>query len=231
MINYLTSILSSRNSNSQTYRWLVCIALIYATVAISNKSNAKFIKNEGFHQTKPYVYKKDDDIYDEFYADIYDELMNTSARSEWELVQMIRITSPDTNNSVFLDIGSGTGLLLFLLQDVIGIDKSYGFDINEKSIKIAKLVNPYKHIKFNNSNKMNNILKDINIVTMIDVLHHVPQKEKIPFLLNILNQIPRGSQIIIKDLDPLPRWMAIANRITDYFSTNSKVSYISSNEI
>ena len=109
MINYLTSILSSRNSNSQTYRWLVCIALIYATVAISNKSNAKFIKNEGFHQTKPYVYKKDDDIYDEFYADIYDELMNTSARSEWELVQMIRITSPDTNNSVFLDIGSGTG--------------------------------------------------------------------------------------------------------------------------
>ena len=105
-------------------------------------------------------------------------------------------------NAKVLDIGSGTGLLLFLLQDVIGIDKSYGFDINEKSIKIAKLVNPYKHIKFNNSNNsnnMNNILKDINIVTMIDVLHHVPQKEKIPFLLNILNQIPRGSQIIIKE--------------------------------
>jgi len=109
MIKYITSILSSKNANSQTYRWLVGIALIYATVAISNKSNAKFIKNEGFHQTKPYVYKKDDDIYDEFYADIYDELMNTSARSEWELVQMIRITSPDTNNSVFLDIGSGIG--------------------------------------------------------------------------------------------------------------------------
>jgi len=134
-------------------------------------------------------------------------------------------------NAKVLDIGSGTGLLLFLLQDVIGIDKSYGFDINKKSIKIAKLVNPYKHIKFNNSNNMNNILKDINIVTMIDVLHHVPQNEKIPFLLNILNQIPSGSQIIIKDLDPLPRWMAIANRITDYFSTNSKVSYISSDEI
>ena len=137
-------------------------------------------------------------------------------------------------NAKVLDIGSGTGLLLFLLQDVIGIDKSYGFDINEKSIKIAKLVNPYKHIKFinsNNSNNMNKILKDINIVTMIDVLHHVPQKEKISFLLKILNHIPSGSQIIIKDLDPLPRWMAIANRITDYLSTNSKVSYISSNEI
>jgi len=179
------------------------------------KSNVKYYKilkniySGSFISTHQYITT----IFRPFYAPIS------------EIIEWVPI------NAKVLDIGSGTGLLLFLLQDVIGIDKSYGFDINEKSINIAKLVNPYKHIKFKNSNNMNNILKDINIVTMIDVLHHVPQKEKIPFLLNILNQIPRGSQIIIKDLDPLPRWMAIANRITDYFSTNSKVSYISSNEI
>lgn len=148
MINYLTSILSSRNSNSQTYRWLVGIALIYATVAISNKSNAKFIKNEGFHQTKPYVYKKDDDIYDEFYADIYDELMNTSARSEWELVQMIRITSPDTNNSVFLDIGSGTGYTVNTLTQ--NGYSAYGVDNSQKMIEYAE--KKYPNIQLVNAN-------------------------------------------------------------------------------
>ena len=153
MINYLTSILSSRNSNSQTYRWLVGIALIYATVAISNKSDAKFIKNEGFHQTKPYVYKKDDDIYDEFYADIYDELMNTSARSEWELVQMIRITSPDTNNSVFLDIGSGTGYTVNELTQ--NGYRAYGVDNSQKMIEYAE--QKYPNIQLVNANVKNSM--------------------------------------------------------------------------
>lgn len=153
MINYLTSILSSRNSNNQTYRWLVGIALIYATVAISNKSDAKFIKNEGFHQTKPYVYKKDDDIYDEFYADIYDELMNTSARSEWELVQIIRITSPDTNNSVFLDIGSGTGYTVNELTQ--NGYRAYGVDNSQKMIEYAE--QKYPNIQLVNANVKNSM--------------------------------------------------------------------------
>ena len=148
MIKYITSILSSKNANSQIYRWLVGIALIYATVAISNKSNANFIKNEGFHQTKPYVYKKDDDIYDEFYAHIYDELTNTSVRSEWELVQMVRLTSPDTNHSVFLDIGSGTGYTVNELTKT-GY-KAYGVDKSPKMIEYAE--KKYPNIQFVTAN-------------------------------------------------------------------------------
>jgi SAM-dependent methyltransferase len=83
---------------------------------------------EGFQQKEPFVLKQNDETYDSFYAELYDGVNNTDTRSDKELSEIIKMTEPTTQNSVFLDIGSGTGYIVNQLQDagysVYGIDKS-----------------------------------------------------------------------------------------------------------
>lgn len=90
----------------------------------------RFIKNifdekqkEGFSQNENFILKLNNDIYDDFYVKQYDSLRP----SKDELTFVIQSTMP-TEESVFLDIGSGTGYILNELNelgyDVYGIDKS-----------------------------------------------------------------------------------------------------------
>jgi len=133
--------------------------------------------------------------------------------------------------SQVLDIGTGTGLLLFLLENNIGLGSSYGFDTNYESIEIAKSVNTHSHINFIPTVVDDNKLSEINTVTMIDVLHHVPQNETLNLLANLFEKAKVGTRFIIKDLNSTPYWMAVANRFTDYLSTKSTVSYIDMSDI
>jgi ubiquinone/menaquinone biosynthesis C-methylase UbiE len=109
-------------------------------------------KPEAFSQRDSFVLKQNEEIYDDFYAEIYDTLYNTKHRSQWELKKMLKLTDADTNNSTILDVGSGTGYVVNELQhagySVYGIDKSKDM-INESqkkypeiSIKHADVMDP-----------------------------------------------------------------------------------------
>jgi len=82
---------------------------------------------EGFHQNAPFVLKRDNQIYDSFYAMVYDDLYKTETRSDYEYKKIIEMTHP-SKKSEFLDVGSGTGHLVNNLNNAgfhaIGIDKS-----------------------------------------------------------------------------------------------------------
>jgi SAM-dependent methyltransferase len=82
---------------------------------------------EGFEQMAPFTLKRNDSIYDNFYATIYDDIHNTGPRTETEISEIVKIVQP-SNNSIFLDIGSGTGHLVNTLTQMgfnaHGIDKS-----------------------------------------------------------------------------------------------------------
>jgi len=69
----------------------------------------------------------DGDSYDDFYAKIYDKLHLPEDRAKTELSQILKITGAD-DNSVFLDVGSGTGETLRELAEsgakCVGVEKS-----------------------------------------------------------------------------------------------------------
>jgi SAM-dependent methyltransferase len=128
MIKYFNNLLTSTNSNNVVLKYLITIAMGYAVYSTYKSSNKNSTRYEGFYQREQFVLKRNEEIYDSFYAEIYDNLHDTKKRSQWELMKLLKHTEMDTRNSVILDVGSGTGYTLNELTSAgykaFGIEKS-----------------------------------------------------------------------------------------------------------
>lgn len=122
----MLSFLFSKNPKKYWLNLLTILGIILILFYFYKKQNlAPFY--EGFSQDTRFVSKFQDDKYDDFYAKIYDSLMVPKKRADYDVLKIIEMTEPD-KKSVFLDIGSGTGDLVYSLHSrgfkVFGIDKS-----------------------------------------------------------------------------------------------------------
>ena len=81
-------------------------------------------KHEGFTQNEPFILKSGADAYDDFYAEAYDDIFLPDDNAKATVKAILNATGA-SNNSKFLDVGSGTGSILKVLGNrCIGIDKS-----------------------------------------------------------------------------------------------------------
>jgi ubiquinone/menaquinone biosynthesis C-methylase UbiE len=103
--------------------FIICL-LILLSIFRSNYSKSS---KEGFEQKEQFIFKKGPSIYDNFYANVYDQIVNTNIESDFEIGTIINSTHP-TSKSVILDVGCRTGSRVSKLSDknleVIGIDSS-----------------------------------------------------------------------------------------------------------
>jgi SAM-dependent methyltransferase len=92
------------------------------------KQSVSLARQEGFVQGDKYILKENQNAYDDFYAQIYDDLMLPDKKSEYEVSKIIEMTEPSRYYSSFLDVGSGTGDMVNILKKngykACGIDKS-----------------------------------------------------------------------------------------------------------
>lgn len=110
------------------------------------------------------------------------------------------------NSSVF-DIGCGSGMFLSLAVKFRNPAFLGGVEISNNLIDNAKHV--LSDINNSVSVSLNvfdgyNIPKEIEkfkFIFLIDVLHHVPQKNQKSFLKNIYNNMSFGSTLVLKDID------------------------------
>jgi len=138
--------------NTILFRFLLFIVFIFIGITIY-KYFVKKAKPEGFQQNDRFVLKENEDIYDEFYSEIYDDLMQPDELIDFEISQIIQITQPSSQYSHFLDVGSGTGGVVHKLKragyNAVGIDKSKAMvDLSLKKypdliIKNENILNPH----------------------------------------------------------------------------------------
>lgn len=144
-------------------------------------------------------------------------------------VEILNFIKPE---SFVLDIGCGTGCFLLLASQLRNLSDGIGIDQNSKSISLAQKVNQNPKLQFLRINQIpENFYSKADIITFIDVFHHIPSQDKTLILETVCKNMRSGSRLIIKDLDPKPWWKALANRITDYVSTRSRVNYISQDNL
>lgn len=90
---------------------------------------------EGFSEKRELVIKKNERSYDDFYANMYDNIFYNKIKNDYEIGMIYNHPGP-TEKTIVLDVGSGTGHHVNALASedikVIGIDKSEEMVIKAK---------------------------------------------------------------------------------------------------
>jgi cyclopropane fatty-acyl-phospholipid synthase-like methyltransferase len=135
-----------------------------------------------------------------------------------------------------LDIGCGHGLLLcraVLERQVDGI----GWDVNTHAIAIAHLMAARLARSLETTHRPGRLRFSLSgdsaawptdtfdVVTMIDVLHHIPRDQQEVFLRRAAARVAPGGTFIYKDIAGPPAWMAGMNRFHDLIVARQWVHY------
>ena len=123
----IKSITNVYNKMSIVGKIMLFIALLLILMVFFKSINVPHATRENFEQRETFTFVKGPEIYDDFYANIYDHLVYNNVKTDYEIGEIINTTTP-SSQSIILDVGCGTGHHVAKLNaknlDVIGIDVS-----------------------------------------------------------------------------------------------------------
>jgi len=186
---YITN-LYNKLSNWGKVIVVVVILLIFVSL---------YKKKEGFQESKEFIFKDSIEIYDDFYANIYDYLVYNNVKNEYEIGQIINQTTP-TSESIILDIGCGTG------NHVASINhrgyKTVGMD--NSAAMIAKAKENYPDYDFVQGDAMNAMEFQPNSFTHIICMYFTIYyfKDKMLFFNNAMKWLMPGGYLVVHVVDP-----------------------------
>lgn len=145
-----------------------------------------------------------------------------------ELIELV------PNRSTILDIGCGGGLFLGLLSATNRITLGHGFDSSEPAIDTAKKManqvsssNKGIKLKFEaRSAKSSWPEGEYDVVSLIDVVHHIPPSAQEGVIFNAIQRMKPGGIFIYKDMCKKPLWRANANRMHDLILAKEWIHYL-----
>ena len=128
MKNPIKSIIHTYDKLSNWGKILIFVVLLLCLVVLfQSLPNSSSAKKEGFEKNDHFKNKNSEDLYDNFYVDIYDDLVYNTLKDDYEIGSIVNKTTP-TSESIMLDVGCGTGHHVGKLTEqglnVTGIDKS-----------------------------------------------------------------------------------------------------------
>ena len=189
-------------------------------------------KKEGFTQKKKFVLKEGPKIFDDFYASIYDDLVYSKVKNDFEIGEIIRATKP-TEESVLLDVGSAAGHHVNLFSKK-GI-KTTGIDISPNMIQRSKKL--YPDLDFRENDVLQYSLFQNGTFTHITCLYFTIYyiKDKLQFFQNCFDWLLPGGYLAIhlvnRDMfDPIlpsadPLLLISAQKYAKKRITNSLVKF------
>ena len=153
---------------------------------------------EGFEQNDQFLIKTGPEIYDDFYASIYDYLVFNNLKDEYEVGAIINSASPSSKSKI-LDIGCGTGHHVASLGskglDVLGIDISPSM--------ISKAKEQFPDYKFEVGDALNGGLFDTesftHILCMYFTIYYI--QDKTQFFNNCFRWLMPGGYLIVHLVD------------------------------
>jgi len=217
------------NKCSPWFKLTLTALIILITVVIINKYQPK---KEHFIQQNKFVMKQGADVYDSFYATIYNDLVYDNIKNEYEIGEIINTTHP-TEQSIILDIGSGTGQHVAALNDkgypAVGLDLSPGM--------VGQAKKKFPEMDFKQGNALEFMLYPADSFTHILCLYFTIYyiKDKTQFIKNCYDWLKPGGYFIIHlvnrdKFDPIlntadPLQLVSAQRYAKKRITNSLIKF------
>lgn len=122
--NIIKSLGSAYNKSSLWAKLLIFISLLLLLILAFKGIDRK---REGLEQRDQFLFKTGPEIYDDFYASIYDYLVYNNLKNDYEIGYIVNNAHPSSQSRI-LDVGCGTGHHVALLSskqfETIGIDNS-----------------------------------------------------------------------------------------------------------
>ena len=171
--------------------WLKLVAMILI-ILIACISTHK--KQEGFIQKRKFEMRQGPDVYDDFYASIYNDLVLDKIKNEYEVGEIINATHP-TQQSLILDIGSGTGQHVAALNDqgypTVGLDISPGM--------VSQAKKNYPNLKFKKGDALESMLYPTDsfthIISVYFTIYYIKNKQQ--FLKNCYDWLKPGGYLVL----------------------------------
>ena len=152
---------------------------------------------ENFETSAEFIVKRGSEIYDDFYVNIYDELLFNGIKNDYEIGKIM--TTRPSSKSVIVDIGSGTGHHVGELSKM-GYNVR-GIDISPSMVKKAK--QNYPDCNFKVGDVAKNINFQPNSLTHILCLYFTIYmiKNKRQFFNNCYSWLMPGGHLILHLVD------------------------------
>lgn len=117
------------------------------------------------------------------------------------------------------DVGCGSGQFLLLLTEFAEPSHLYGIEISKKLIDNAQALFsslPSEQYEFEEYDGIHfpSKISELDIVFLIDVLHHVPKKFQENFIRDLAKGLKPGARLILKDIDA-SNPLVYANKLHD----------------
>ena len=153
---------------------------------------------EGFEQTDQFLLKSGNDIYDDFYADIYDYLVFSNQKNIYEVGEIVNKTTPSSQSRI-LDVGSGTGHHVAELS-IQGLDV-LGIDISPSMVDKART--DFPKYKFEIADATNSGEFGPNMFTHIMCMYFTIYyiQDKVQFFQNCMKWLKPGGYFILHLVD------------------------------
>jgi SAM-dependent methyltransferase len=195
MPNILKTLGSAYNKSSSWAKLLIFISLLLVLILAFKGIDRK---REGFEQRDQFLIKTGPDIYDDFYASIYDYLVYNNVKNDYEIGYIVNKANTSSQSRI-LDVGCGTGHHVALLEskqfDTLGID------ISPSMIKKAK--ENYPHYNFEVADALDSSAFQPDTYTHILCMYFTIYyfQDKTQFFNNCFQWLMPGGYLIIHLVD------------------------------
>ena len=175
---------------------LFFVSLLIVCMILFGKFDKKRV--EGFEQSDKFLFKTGPDIYDDFYADIYDYLVFNSQKDQYEVGEIVNKTTP-SSESVILDVGCGTGH--HVAELIASGYKTQGIDISPSMIDQAK--KNFPNFKFEVGDALNTSEFAPNTFTHITCMYFTIYylQDKLQFFENCMKWLMPGGYLVVHLVD------------------------------
>lgn len=206
-----TFIMSLYKSSKWSKILLLLLILLVFFVGTDSYTN----KESFINQKDKFIFKKGPQIFDNFYANVYDSIITDTVKDEYIVGEIMNRTSP-TSKSFVLDIGSGTGDIVSLFNEKN--IKTIGLDNSTSMINISK--QKYPILEFNNGNATNVMLYPAHTFTHItclnDTIYYI--KDKKHLIKNVYEWLAPGGYFIL-GLDSNIKDIKLTNKNRELFTS------------
>ena len=166
-MNFTKLIKGINSFYKKSSNWQFLLTLMIIVLLMTYIQNGVTLK-EGFVQKEKFVMKENNDIFDKFYAKLYDFIMRNDSKINFELDQIINATKMNKNSDVMV-AGSKTGEHVDILKHK-GIVNVFGVDNSKDFVDQSKKKYPNNDYRVGNIEKSmlvpNNSLSHILLLEM-----------------------------------------------------------------